>query len=227
MPTLPAPLPRGPECGRPVDEFTKRQNNLRRLAEKEKVNAMNDREKEARLRQASERLYADSRLRDALTDKQAEQLLAWGFEQVEHGVEHTQTRPAAEGTAVFEGKLEAVHKALRLVNQIVAQLPEASEGRSREYVTQLVDALCEVDARIVQVNDMLVLEELVVQREALSSVDIFQRLLEIMRKQPEEDSTGEEPATGVEKNVTEEEQGLAVANEAGADSAEFNLEEEE
>jgi|GEM_PF-3222920 len=188
---------------------------------------MNDREKEARLRQASERLYADSRLRDALTDKQAEQLLAWGFEQVEHGVEHTQTRPAAEGTAVFEGQLEAVHKALRLVNQIVAQLPEASEGRSREYVTQLVDALCEVDARIVQVNDMLVLEELVVQREALSPVDIFQRLLEIMRKQPEEDSTGEEPATGVEKNVTEEEQGLAVANEAGADSAEFHLEEEE
>lgn len=188
---------------------------------------MDESEKEAQLRQASERLYADSRLRDALTDEQAEQLLAWGFEQVEHGIEHTQTLPAAEATAVFERRLEAVRNALRLVNQIVAQLPEASEAQSRKYVTHLVDALCAVDARIVQVNDMLALEELVVRREALESAELFQRLSEIMGTQPEEGGAGEEPATGVEENVTEEEQDLAVANEAGASTAGSHLEEEE
>lgn len=144
---------------------------------------------EAWLRRASERLYGDSRLRDMLTDEQAEQLLGWGTNQVEAAVARTQE--LAEGDAVpqIEARTDAVRNVVRLVNEIVSQLPEATQARSREYMGHLVDALCEVDARTVHIDDMLALEKLVARREELDPSEIFRRLLAIIRtpKPTEED----------------------------------------
>lgn len=135
----------------------------------------------ARLRPASERLYGDSRLRDSLTDEQAEQLLAWGIAQVEEEVARTAQLPEGDARPVIEAQTDAVHRILHLVNQIVAQLPEATQAGSQEYMGQLVDALCEVDSRTVHINDMLALEKLVARREELTGSEIFEQLLAIIR----------------------------------------------
>lgn len=193
---------------------------------------MDDNERKARLRLASERLYGNSSLRKGLNDQEAERLLAWGFAQVEREAERAQTLSAEEASEAVEAHVNAVENALRLVNQMVEQLPETTETRGRDYVVQLVDALCKVDARTVQINDMLALEELVARREALSRSEIFQQVLEVMDRPPEGEDDTEKVAAGEEEKVTsttnrgEGQTPVAVPN-AITDSVDTGPEEEE
>ena len=180
----------------------------------------------ARLRRASERLYEDSRLRDSVTDEQAEQLLAWGIAHVEEEVTRTAQLPEGDATPVIEAQTDAVRSVLHLVNQIVSQLPEATQAGSREYMGQLVDALCEVDSRTVHINDMLALEKLVARREELAGSEIFEKLLAIIRT-PEaaeadegREATTAEAAAGAADSETAVVAGKAIRGGTGTDREE-------
>lgn len=189
---------------------------------------MDPTEKNARLRLMSERLYGDSRLRENLTDEQAEQLLAWGMRQLEAEVAQAEEGLAEAAASTLETQAEAVRKVLRMVNRIAAQLPEASRSRSREYIGQLVNALCDVDAGTVNINDLLALEAMVDQRAELEQPQIFERLLAVIQA-PTDSETAEETGAGqVEAEAKPAAQVPAIAAKAiAADAGEEEQEEEE
>jgi hypothetical protein len=223
-----------------VDDSDNRLNNQHPVTAKNRGN-MEASEKEVRLHHASERLferlYEDSRLRDSLSDDQAEKLLAWGYSQLQQELERVQALPGEEALPALESQTDAVRTVLRLVNRFVAQLPEASRAQSREYVAQLVDALCEVDARTVQINDMLALEKLVDRRELLESAEIFRQLLDIVRPPggeggaPEEagsrDRSEESQANRESENMALETDGKTVAGGGGRVRQPIKADEEE
>jgi hypothetical protein len=143
--------------------------------------------REARLRQATERLVEDSSLRDALTDTQAGKLLAWALAQLEREIDRTLELPAEEAAPRVENKTHAVRQVMHLTNKLVEDLPQASLARSREYFLQLVDALCEVDAQAVQVDDMLLVEKMAEKRESMDRETIFDELMTMIRTAEEEE----------------------------------------
>lgn len=187
----------------------------------------------ARLRRASERLYGDSGLRDSLTDEQAEQLLAWGFAQVEEEVVRTRHLPDEDAAPTVEVRTEAVHNVLRLVNEIVAQLPEVTQARSHEYMGQLVNALCEVDSRTVHINDILALEKLVTRRADLARSEIFDQLLSIIQTPAAgeasemHEAAADEAATSAETESATDSETVTVARRAIRGGTSTNQEEEE
>jgi uncharacterized membrane protein YccC len=159
-------------------------------------------------RTLGERLSGDSSLRDALTDEQAQRLLDWALAQVRDAVERAEAAPEpeaemAEGEEVaveevvetpeaddaplVESRFEAVRQVMRQANKMVEELPQASSARTREYMLQFLDALCEVDARAVQVNDMMDMEQMALNREELGQEAIFERLMAIIRQENEEE----------------------------------------
>lgn len=139
----------------------------------------------SQLRRAEERLYEDSRLRDALTDEQARTILQWAESQVEREVERTIDLPVTEATQGIEERTEKIKKVVRHVNRLATTLPDATPAQSREYLMQFVDAVCEVDARKVNINDILALQEMVVERKELDNSDIFRRLMAIVGSEEE------------------------------------------
>ena len=139
----------------------------------------------ARLRQAGESLYGDSRLRDALTDDQARKVLQWAESEVKREVERTIDLPVTEAAQNVEERTEKVKEVVRQINRLASELPETTPARSREYLMQFVEALCEVDARQIDMNDILALQEMAVERKELDNSAIFQRLMAIVNSEEE------------------------------------------
>ncbi|HSM55164.1 MAG TPA: hypothetical protein VK879_03335 [Candidatus Sulfomarinibacteraceae bacterium] len=138
-------------------------------------------------RQAVEQLLGDESLRDALTDDQAQRLLDWALSRLEREAQQAAELPAETARATLEARLDQVRQVMKHANRLVEELPDAAQGRMRESMLHFVEALCEVDSRAVQVNDVMALEELASEREALDSGTIFERLMAIVRQEDEEE----------------------------------------
>lgn len=85
---------------------------------------MRDAEKDAivqqRLRRTAAVLLDDSRLRDELTDDQAQQLLDWGLDFLEETAVRTVHLPESDALELLELQVTAVQLIMRLVNDLVA-----------------------------------------------------------------------------------------------------------
>ncbi len=71
------------------------------------------------MRQAGERLTEDSRLRDALTDEQAQQLFDWGLAQIQVTVESTLDLADEPAGRQLDAQVTKVRRVMRQVNQMV------------------------------------------------------------------------------------------------------------
>lgn len=99
------------------------------------------RAKRSRLRKAAEQLYEDSRLRDSLTDEEAQKLLSWAYNQLEQTVENTEAMPEEKAMPIVEGRSEAVKKVVRRVNAIMEEFSREGEGERRRSLASLAEVL--------------------------------------------------------------------------------------
>jgi len=129
----------------------------------------------ARLRKAAERLYEDSRLRDALTDEEAQRLLSWAYGRLERTVERTQEMPEEEAAPIVEGQSEAVESVVRRVNAIMDQFSQTAEGESPASLAHFVATMRRVEERAEQAEDAPVAGGEEVNRDI-----VFQRLMNLI-----------------------------------------------
>ncbi|MFW5942554.1 MAG: hypothetical protein ACOCXI_12190 [Chloroflexota bacterium] len=144
-------------------------------------------EADAAYRRAVEQLLDDESLRDALTDDQAQRLLDWALSRLRRDARQAADLPAETAQATMETRMAQVRQVMKHANRLVEALPGAAQGKMREHMLHFVEALCEVDSRAVQVNDVMALEELANERERLDSGTIFERLMDIVRQEDEEE----------------------------------------
>ncbi len=125
-------------------------------------------------RDATEQLMTDSRLREALTDTQAETLLDWALTFVNKGAQQT-AGMSTEGAEVFmEEMVTAVSRFLRLFNKLVTNLSRLDDEEAVAQVEQLMSNwrdLTGLDA-ILTPTDLLA-----VDRQTWDNDEIFQRLI--------------------------------------------------
>jgi hypothetical protein len=133
---------------------------------------------QAQLRQAIEQLYEDTRLRDALDDSQAQQLLAWGMRELGR---------AAESGPELEERAATLREVLARVNQFVGGYAQWGEEQRREQMARLVGWLCHARDGELQIRDILQLEALSAAGETLSPQELFTALLAVVTRQEEEE----------------------------------------
>lgn len=118
------------------------------------ANQERGRAKRARLQRAAERLYEDSRLRNALTDEEAQRLLSWAYGRLEKAVEGTQGMPEEEAMPVVEERSETVRSVVRRVNAIMGQFSQAAEEERSVSLARFAEALRQVEKRAEQREDV-------------------------------------------------------------------------
>ncbi|MEM7330857.1 MAG: hypothetical protein AAF490_02110 [Chloroflexota bacterium] len=74
-----------------------------------------------RLRQYGEPIASTPKLREALTDDQANELIDWGMAALQRWVEETVDQSDGEVTQLLDNKATAVSLIMTLVNQLMAQ----------------------------------------------------------------------------------------------------------
>ena len=107
----------------------------------------------ARLRKAAEQLYGDSRLRDALTDEEAQQLLSWAYRQLEQAVNRNDAMTEEESAPIVEEKSDAVKDVVRRINAIMDQFAQAAEADSDISQGAFAETLHQFEERAEQADD--------------------------------------------------------------------------
>jgi hypothetical protein len=139
----------------------------------------------SRLRLAAERLYEDTRLRDALDDDQAERLLSWGYNEIARTLaQRTAVEPAALDTQVEESTA-TVREVIVRVNRLMDGYQQWSATQRREQMAHLVEWLCRVHPRRLQVGDLVRLEALAATAGSLSRQEFFASLLALVAGEEE------------------------------------------
>lgn len=143
------------------------------------------RAKRSRLRKAAEQLYEDSRLRDSLTDDEAQELLSWAYKQLEQVVDSTEAMPEEEATPIVEGQRETVKQVVQRVNAIMEAFSREGEGKSRRSLASLAEVLEEAGKP--PTPDEAALEmELMAEREGeLDREGLFRRLMDALPAEEE------------------------------------------
>jgi hypothetical protein len=140
----------------------------------------------SRLRLAAERLYDDTRLRDALDDDQAERLLSWGYNEIARTLaELPASEPEASDTQVEESTV-TVREVIVRVNRLMDGYQQSSAAQRREQMARLVEWLCRVHLRRLQVGDLVRLEALSAAAGSLSRQEFFASLLALVAGEEEE-----------------------------------------
>ncbi len=140
----------------------------------------------SRLRLAAERLYEDTRLRDALDDDQAERLLSWGYREIAHSLAQ---RPAEEPAALERQAEEAaatVREVIAGVNRLMDGYQQWSPTQRRQQMDRLVEWLCRVHPRRLQVGELVRLEALAAAAGRLSRPEFFAALFALVAGEEEE-----------------------------------------
>lgn len=150
------------------------------------MNESGDERMQAQLRRAAEQLYEDSRLRDALDDEQAQQLLGWGMRELQRAARRVVALPAAEAAPRLEEQAATLREVIARVNQFVQGYTEWSEGQRREQIARLVEWLCRGRAGELQIGDIVQLEKIAVTSDALSPQELFSSLLSVVTGREEE-----------------------------------------
>lgn len=135
-----------------------------------------------RQRDAAERLLADSRLRAALTDEQAGQLLDWALDFVHDRLIVTADMPEAEADIFADGLVTAVRRTMRRFNQLVTDLA----GLSQEEASEQVDLFLADLGQLIDVPPGARAELLVDGRSRWDEAAVFQQLMGMITNEEEE-----------------------------------------
>ena len=143
------------------------------------------RTKRSRLRKAAEQLYEDSRLRDSLTDDEAQKLLSWAYKRLEQTVDSTEAMPEEEAMPIVEGQRETVKKVVQRVNAIMGAFSREGEGKSHRSLASLVEVL-DQEGKSPTLDEASLEMELVTEREGeLDREGLFRRLMDAITAEEE------------------------------------------
>lgn len=142
---------------------------------------------QAQLQRAAEQLYEDTRLRDALDDEQAQQLLGWGLRELQRAASRVVALPATEAAPQLEEQAASVREVIARVNQFVQSYTQWSEGQRREQVARLVEWLCRGRVSDLQIGDIMALEKIAAAGDTLSPQELFASLLAAVTGREEEE----------------------------------------
>lgn len=151
------------------------------------MNDSGDERMQAQLRRAAEQLYEDSRLRDALDDEQAQQLLGWGMRELQRAARRVVALPATEAAPQLEEQAATLREVIARVNRFVQGYAQWSEGQRREQMAGLVEWLCRRPTGELQVGDIMQLERIAVTSDSLSPQELFSSLLSVVNSREEEE----------------------------------------
>ncbi len=94
----------------------------------------------SRLQHAVERIYGDVALTDELRDDEAQFLLEWGEQEVEHLDEQTDN----DDEQTFQARFKQIRSIIKRVNRLVGYRTEYTPAEAREKLTLLLDDLREL-----------------------------------------------------------------------------------
>jgi hypothetical protein len=137
---------------------------------------------QGQLRRAAEQLYEDTRLRDALDDSQARQLLSWGMRELQRAA----TLPVQEEAPSLEERAAGLREVMGRINQFVEGYGRWSEGQRRQQMAALVEWLCRARASKLEIGDLMQLEALAASGTTLSPQELFTSLIAAVMGQEEE-----------------------------------------
>lgn len=137
-----------------------------------------------RQRDAAERLWADGRLRDALSDEPAEKLLDWVVRYVKSELNVTVDMPDEEAQGYADELVTAVRRLLIHINQLVADLPQLDEAEAAAQVDQFLLRWHELTGQDVAGVRFDLLSP---DRQTWQKMEIFQRIMAILTAEPEEE----------------------------------------
>jgi len=147
----------------------------------------------ARLRKAAERLYEDIRLRDALTDEEAQRVLSWAYGRLERAVEHTKEMPEEEAMPIIEERSERVERVVRRVNAIMNQFSQTAEGERSTSLTHFVQTMRHAEEGAKEAEDAPTTERetapeserTVTGTETLDRASLFEHLMNLITAREE------------------------------------------
>jgi len=133
----------------------------------------------------SEQLLSDSSLRDALDDDQAQQLLDWGMAQLRASAEKAREFPAAQAEIVIADTVQSLRRVMQQANRLVERAPQGAED-IYVAVLRFVEGLNELDEHTIRLEDLMILEQLALQRDNLERSTVFSRLMAVINGEEEE-----------------------------------------
>ncbi len=132
-----------------------------------------------RQRDAAEQLMTNSRLRDNLTDGQAEMLLNWALAFVNQRANQTVAMPDEAAELFMEEMVTAVSRFLRQFNQLAAELAHLDEEAASFQVQQLLSNWHDLTGA----DPVSYLFELLApERQTWDNEAVFQRLILITQE---------------------------------------------
>ncbi len=137
-----------------------------------------------RQQDAAEMLWGDGRLRESLADEQAAQLLDWAVRFVKAELVFTVDLADEATEAYFDSLVTAVRHLLRQINYLTANLAGLDDSEAEIDVKEFLDGLHLLTGRSV-FDDQI--ELLLAGRQTWTNNDIFQRIMNILTLEPEEE----------------------------------------
>jgi uncharacterized membrane protein YccC len=137
-----------------------------------------------RQQDAAEMLWGDGRLRESLPDEQASQLLDWALRYVKSELNITVDLPDEDAEGYMDALVTAVRRLLSQINHLVANLATLDDSEAELETMQFLDRLHQSTGRSVLGYQF---ELLLPERQTWSKSDIFQRIMDILTTEPEEE----------------------------------------
>jgi len=135
-----------------------------------------------RLRRCFEPILDDPRWRGNLVDGQAEQLLAWGLQQMEQTAVSTQHLPDEEAHPLLEKDGTAVHLIMAGVNDLIGTIGKPLEfDLVDDVMTRLLKNLRWLTNRPLQPNNFRQISQFNQARSAEEREAAFQHLLHLIQ----------------------------------------------
>lgn len=129
-------------------------------------------------------LWGDGRLRESLPDEQANQLLDWAVRYVKSELNITVDLPDEDAEGYMDALVTAVRRLLIQINHLVANLATLDDSEAELETMQFLDRLHQSTGRSVLGHHF---ELLLPERQTWSKSDIFQRIMDILSTEPEEE----------------------------------------
>lgn len=137
-----------------------------------------------RQRSAAEMLWGDSRLRESLPDEQAEPLLDWAVRFVKSKLNVTVEMPEKAVEEYIDALITAVRRLLIQINQLVVELPQLDEAEANTQIDRFLISLDELTGRDTTAARFDLLGP---ERQTWQKTDIFQRIMDILTADSEEE----------------------------------------
>jgi hypothetical protein len=137
-----------------------------------------------RQQDTAEMLWGDGRLRDSLPDEQATQLLDWAVRYVKSELVLTVDLPDADAEGYTDTLVTAVRRLLIHINYLTTHLPTLDDSEAETEVNHFLTSLHDLTGRDVFAAQFDLLGS---QRQTRPKTEIFQRIMDILTAEPEEE----------------------------------------